>query len=120
MSDPIVPEVSNSDKPRIRYHRIEPLIRHTDAWLHLADGVLEVGDYAYLGQVRGTGPDFMVAGFLVANTYAYPAPTDWQAAVRATSTEGGDDDPRPPTWAAACGQHLAFGALCLPPTEVVA
>jgi hypothetical protein len=101
-----------STRPLIRYHRVKPLILHTDPWLHIADGVIEDEDgVAWFGQVRGTGPAFTVAGFLIESTHAYAATPGWQADVIATSIDD-DGGGSSPTWGAALRRE-ALAALPL-------
>jgi hypothetical protein len=108
--DPQTPE-RNPASP-IRYHRIAPIILHTGVWLHIADGVIEVDGSPYLGQVTGAGPAFRVAGFLVGNHYAYPAPVGWRADILASSSLNGRGDEPPPSPAVAWMTILVQPPLC--------
>jgi hypothetical protein len=85
--------------PTPRHHQIRPIILHTGARLAIADGVVEVGGVAWLGQVRrdaDTGA-FTVAAYVDAGGHGWRAPLGWQADILLSMTDdGGGDDPPPP------------------------
>lgn len=72
----------------LAYFRINPITLYlSNDTVFVADGVISVDGCGWLGQVRGTGPAFVVAPYVDSDGYGWMAPGTWTAAITAVSRE---------------------------------